>query len=173
MANEPTKLFAGDTAIWTRVQVDYPADAGWVLSYFFSFGSADPQKVDAVASGADHLLTLTPTITSAWAPGACHWMAQVALNGEVHTVDSGTFDVLPNPSQAYDRRTHAEKCLAAITAVIEGQMGDPIVEYEIDGVKAKKLPHEQLVALRAKYLSIVNRQKGKGLFSLHPVRFWP
>lgn len=173
MQNEPTKLYAGDTQSWTRVDADYPATDGWILTYFFALGPNEPTPVAAVASGADYLLTLTPTITSSWTPGICHWLAQVALNGEVHTVDEGAFDMLPNPTGAYDRRSHAEKCLAAITAVIEGQMADPIVEYEIDGVKAKKLPHDQLVALRAKYLSIVRRQKGGGLFTQHPVRFWP
>lgn len=173
MADEPSKLYAGDTVTWLRSQADYPADAGWLLSYFFSFGTGNPQKVDAVAAGADYQLTLDPATTTAWSPGTCHWMAQVSRAGEVHTVDSGTFEVLPNPTASYDRRTHAEKCLAAITAVIEGQMTDPIVEYEIDGVKAKKLPHDQLQKLRAHYLGIVRLQKGGKFFRQVPVEFWP
>jgi hypothetical protein len=173
LQNEPTKLRAGDTATWTRSDADYPATDGWTLSYFFSLGTEAPQKVDATPAGADYTLTLTADVTAPWSPVTCHWLARVAKSGEVHTVDEGSFDVLPNPTGAYDRRTHAEKCLAAITAVIEGQMGDPIVEYEIDGVKAKKLPHDQLVKLRAHYQGVVRRQKGGGLFRTYPVRFWP
>lgn len=173
MADEPTKLYAGDTVSWTRVQADYPASDGWVLTYYFALGSALPVPIAAAPAGPDHLLTIPAATSDAWAPGTCHWTARVAKAGETHTVGQGSFDVLPNPASAYDRRTHSEKCLAAITAVIEGRMGDPITEYEIDGVKAKKLPHAELVALRAHYKGLVRREKGGSMFRRMPVVFRP
>lgn len=171
MSTEPTQATAGDTLSWTRVQPDYPASAGWILTYYF--GLATTTKNVTATTNADGESFDVAVDLSTWGPGLWRWSARVSSGTQKITIDSGVLTLAPDPSTAYDRRSHAEKCLAAIEAVIEGQMGDPIVEYEIDGVKAKKLPHDQLVALRAKYLSIVNRQKGKGLFSLHPVRFWP
>lgn len=173
MADAPSKVYAGDSLSWTLVQPDYPASDGWILTVYFAVGTAEPVPVAATASGTDHLLTVPPDTTSGWAAGTCHWTARVAKAGETHTVDQGLFQVLPDPTVAADRRTHAEKCLAAITAVLEDRMGDPIVEYEIDGTKAKKLPHAELIKLRAHYLAVVRRQKGGSVFRQFPVRFLP
>lgn len=175
MADEPARVFRGDTPTWTRAQADYPSTNGWDLAYFFGVdAAAAPTKVDATPNAdGTYQVALTAAITGAFPVGTCHWMTQVSKASEVHTVGEGTIEVLPSPTEAYDRRTHAEKCLAAITAVLEKQVGDPIVEYEIDGVKAKKIPHDQLLKLRAHYKSLVNRQKNGTTLKRYPVRFWP
>jgi len=173
LADAPSKVYAGDSLSWTEVQADYPASDGWALTVYFAVGTAAPVPVAATPSGADHLVQVGAEVTAAWAAGTCHWTARVTKASETYTVSQGLFEVLPNPTVAADRRTHAEKCLAAITAVLEERMGDPIVEYEIDGTKAKKLPHDQLVKLRAHYLAVVRRQQGKPVFRQFPVRFWP
>lgn len=173
MADAPSKVYAGDTVAWTEVQADYPASDGWSLTVYFAVGTVEPVAIAATPSGADHLVTVLPATTSGWTAGTCHWTARVTKAGETHTVVQGLFEVLPDPTVAADRRSHAEKCLAAITAVLEERMGDPITEYEIDGTKAKKLPHAELIKLRAHYLAVVRRQKGKPVFTQFPVRFWP
>lgn len=173
LADEPSKVYAGDTVTWASSQADYPATAGWTLTYYLAIGTEIPADFAATAQGSDFLVTIPAATTAGWAPGTIHWVARVSKDTEVYTVGEGTIDVLPNPQGAYDRRTHAEKCLAAVTAVLEGLLADPITEYEIDGVKAKKIPHEQLVKLRAHYASLVRRQKGGGTFRQIPVRFWP
>lgn len=174
LADVPTKAYRGDSLSLTVSVPDYPATDGWALTFYPVLDATTaPTGVLATASGPDFQVDIAATVTATWPVGMLHWVARVTKGVEVHTVGEGNFQVLPNPAEAGDRRSHAEKCLAAITAVIEGRMGDPIVEYEIDGVKAKKLPHDQLIKLRGYYKGIVNRQNGGAVFRRVPVRFWP
>lgn len=169
MSIEPKQATAGDTLSWTRVQPDYPASAGWVLTYYFGLNTT--LKTVAATTNADGQSFDVALDLTAWDPGLWRWSARMVSATQKVTIDSGALTVAPDPSTAYDRRSHAEKCLAAIEAVIEGRMGDPIVQYEIDGVKAIKLPHAQLMELRGYYKAVVNRQAGKPIFASIPVRF--
>lgn len=167
---EPRSVTAGDSWSWTRALADYPASAGWTLTYYLSLGPAAPKTITCTADGDNHVATVAAT-ASDWAPGDYHWTSRVEKDGELHTADSGVLTVQPDPSATVDRRTHAEKCLAAVTAVLEGRTGDSIAEYEIDGVKAKHLAPADLLRLRGFYLRAVRRERGLPTHRVIPVRF--
>lgn len=171
--SEPRQVTAGDTWNWSRSESAYPASAGWVLTYYLAIADETPKTIACTpsVSGPDHVAELGADASASWAPGRYLWMARVAKGAERYTVGSGALDVLPDHTSAGDRRTTAAKCLAAITAVLERRMGDSIVEYEIDGVKAKHLPHNELLKLQGVYRRAVRRENGESTSRAIPVRF--
>lgn len=169
--SEPKVITAGDTATWTRTEALYPASLGWVLTYYLSLGAASPKVFSSTPSGADHLITVLPAVTATWYPGTYHWTVRASKAGEVHTTDSGTIVIAPDPTTAVDRRTHAERCLAVIEAALEASVGSATVEYEFDGVKVKK-DRSELVRIRDRYKAEVRAQRAKTqLFRPFPVVF--
>ena len=64
---EPSRVTAGDTITWLRSLADYPASAGWVLSYTL-INSAAKISITATASGADHLVTVAAATSAAYTP---------------------------------------------------------------------------------------------------------
>jgi hypothetical protein len=137
-----------------------------------AIGAETPQVVACQASGDDHAFSLSPAKTGSWKPGSYHWTARASLGEAVYTVGQGLLLVLPDPTSAYDRRTTEEKCLEAVTAVLERRVGDSIVEYELpDGVKAKHKSDEELLKLQAYYKNAVRLQRGGRVLRTIPVCF--
>ena len=174
LTTEPAAIIAGDTLAWTKSVADYSAADGWALSYVLLSSGKTPITISTTADGADHAVSVAATITAAYAPATYRWTSFVTKAGERKTIESGTVAILPNPAtqtNAYDPRTHAEKCLVAIEAVLEGRMADPIVEYQIGNRMAKKIPHGELMKLRAVYKAEVRRERGAPMMTTIPVRF--
>ena len=170
---EPKVLQAGDTWTWTRSEPDYPASAGWILTYYFALAGEDPKTVVAAASGDDFQATVA-ALNTTWPSGYYRWTARVALAAEVHTVDSGGLKVIPDPMTATDRRSYEEKVVAILEPALLKCAGDTIVEYEFDGVKVKK----DVTAARAELQRCYDilrerrrRQRGEAFFTQMPVVF--
>lgn len=156
---EPATLRAGDTATWTRSLPDYPATAGWVLSYALVKDGARI-TFSASASGADHLVSVAPATTALWAAGVYTWSAKVSLAGAVHTIATGTVEILADYSAAVaglDARSHARITLNALEAWIEGR-DIAVAEYQIAGRTLKTIPIEQLLKLRDSYRREVRQE---------------
>jgi len=157
--SEPAQVRAGDTIKWTIALGDYPASEGWVLSYALvktgtqiTFGSS--------ASGDDHLVNVAPATSGAWAAGKYSFAARVSKAGDVHTVRTGTIEILPSfaaQSSGYDARSHARKTLEALEAWIEGR-DIAVAEYEIAGRRMRTIPIADLIALRDKYRAEVQAE---------------
>jgi len=155
---EPSSVNAGDTWRWTRSLADYPASAGWALSYTLINASAKI-TVNASASGDDHAVTVAAATTAGYAAGTYDWRARVSKAGEVYTVGEGRLTVRNAFSAAtFDARTHARKTLDAIEAVIEGRASSAVAEYTIAGRSLKHIPVADLLALRDKYRAEVLRE---------------
>jgi hypothetical protein len=155
---EPSSVNAGDTWRWTRSLADYPASAGWALSYTLINASAKI-TVNASASGDDHAVTVAAATTAGYAAGTYDWRARVSKAGEVYTVGEGRLTVRNAFSAAtFDARTHARKTLDAIEAVIEGRASSSTAEYTIAGRSLKHIPVADLLALRDKYRAEVLRE---------------
>ena len=135
---EPQSLRLGDTASWSRSLADYPASAGWVLSYAL-VKSGTRITFTASASGDDHLVSVPAATTTGWAAGTYQWQARVSKAGEAYTIGTGSIELLVDfatQASGYDARSHARKTLEAIKAWIEGRdMG--VAEYEIAGRRLK------------------------------------
>lgn len=150
-ALEPTTVNAGDTWRWTRSLSDYPASAGWVLSYTLINAGAKI-TVNASAFGDDHLVTVSAATTAGYTPGTYDWRARVSKAGEVFTVSEGRITVRnAYAGSTFDARSHARKTLDNIEAVIEGRATSATLEYEIAGRRMKYIPVAELLSLRDKY----------------------
>lgn len=155
---EPTTANAGDTWRWSRTLADYPASAGWALSYTLINGTAKI-TINASALGDDHAVTVSAATSAGYTAGSYDWRARVSRAGEIYTVGEGRITVRNAFGGAtFDARTHARKTLEAIEAVIEGRASSATLEYSIAGRTLKHIPMADLLSLRDKYRAEVARE---------------
>ncbi len=145
---EPSQVAAGDTILWTKVLPEYPASEGWVLKYALR----GPAVVDVTATpdGDDHLVS-TSGVTVA---GTYFVQGYVEKDSERHTVFSGQIKATPNlvtAGENYDGRSHAQKVIDAVEAVIEGRASKAQLEMWVDGEKLAYATHADLMTFRNKY----------------------
>lgn len=154
---EPTTITPGDTVKWTRTLPDYPADAGWVLSYEFVKASTRI-TVTGGASGADHAVTISSATSAAYVAGTYDWRARVTKAGEVYTVASGRTVIKPSFAAATDARSQMRIALEAIEATLAGRATTATAEYEIAGRRLKFISPTELLVLRDRYRIDVARE---------------
>lgn len=171
---EPQTITAGDSVTWERTVNGYPSGQNWSLTYFLQMNGQPVVSVPAVNASDDAFaISVDAETTKAWAPGQYAWRAVVFGTGpnagQRFTVDAAELQVLPDPTQTYDSRSHWRKCYDAITAVLEGRMADPVVRYKIGDTEAQKLPHADLIKLQAYYASRLRTEAGRPVFTSHRV----
>ena len=88
----PDTITAGDSYAITLSLSDYPATAGWSLSY--ALAGAAVLTVTSTASGANHLLTLTAAQTATLGDGLYQYRVRAAQGSTVETVTTGTCTVV-------------------------------------------------------------------------------
>lgn len=173
--SEPSRVVAGDTWSWMRQDQAFLPSAGYSLTYVFTCMGHDPVAVTATQQDASTFVaTVPPATTAAISAGTWKWTAFATKGTDRWTAGTGVLIVDPDPAQATaatETRTHNEICLAAIRAVLQRKMADPLVEYEIEGFKAKHLSHEKLIDLEVIYCARVRRERGGSPVRLIPVRF--
>lgn len=163
LRTEPASIRAGDSADWRLALPDYPAGAGWVVTYTLV---RDGAKISIVgtAEGDEHRFHPLPAETAAWTPGGYHWQARVSNGTDAYTVRTGTIDILPDFSAltagGMDARTHAQRTLAAIEAWIESH-DLAVAELEIAGRRMKSIPMSDLLLLRDRYRREVRAASGQ------------
>ena len=159
---EPLALRAGDSATWRISLCDYPAGAGWVLSYALLSASAPKITFAAAADGDDHLVTLTAATTATWAAARYSMMATVSDGTDRATVRLADIVVLPDLTAAanYDGRSHARKMLEAIEAALESRATAEqldLIELSIYN-RTSKRGQGVLLEYRSKYRAEVARE---------------
>ena len=144
---EPTQIRAGDTIKWEKTLDDYPAGGSeWVLKYAFR-GTAGVIDVTATADGTDHLVSIAPATSTSYASGHYDVLGFVEKGSDRYTIFTGRIE-----GSSYDGRTHTKKVLDKIEAVLESRATKEILESMIEGVQIKRIPHEELILMRSKYL---------------------
>lgn len=158
--DEPAAITAGDTVAWRKTLADYPASASWVLTYALR-NATDRIDITASASGADHQVSVAASVSRAWAPGRYDWAAYATKAGERYEVARGQITVRPNLQQAtsIDGRSHAQRTLDAIEAVIEGRATKDQEEYTIGDRSLKRTPLADLVMLHKRYQRLVSNER--------------
>ena len=124
---EPGEIVAGDTLIWKRTDLgtDY-ANGTHALSYKARLEGtgATVITITASASGDDYLVSVAAGTTASYATGVYRWQAYITRTSDSArvTIDSGTFEVLPNRSaNTADPRSHAKTMLDKIESVLSGR----------------------------------------------------
>lgn len=134
--------------------------------------------IEATHDGDQHVFSVPASETAAWDPGRYWYALRAAKGDEVHEVADGQVSVLVDLTQAeagFDNKTHVEKVLAAIEAVIEGRAAIDQQMYMINNRQLQRTSIDQLLRLRRKYRNELGRirmaERGQGLGRLVKVRF--
>ena len=154
-SSEAMEVAAGDTIKWTKCFPNYPASAGWVLSYSLRNAQSqiDISGAMITASGDCFAVSVAPTDSATWADGDYDYQAYVTNGADRYTVEVGRIRVLQNlATQAtVDNRSHNQKMLDAIVSLLENRATADVDEYSIDNVHLKKMPVQDLETWRARY----------------------
>ncbi len=146
------QIRVGDTLEFTTSLTDYPASAGWVLTYrLVPRASGTAITIVGTASGDDHRTSAAASTTALWTAGEYSWAGYVDKAGEHYVVDSGTVTLLPNMATAtsYDSRSPARQALDAINAALATYAEKAhVVEYEIGGRRMKFASQGELLVAR-------------------------
>jgi len=164
----PDPITAGTTITYTRTYADFPASS-WALKLILAGKSI--LAVDAVASGSDFVITITPAQSAILDAGNYQWVERVTSAGVVHDAASGTVVVKPNlaTASAGSLQSADEKMLEIVELAISGQLTDGIASYQIAGRMVSKIPIDELLRLRTGLRQAV-KAAGTGTPS-RPVRF--
>lgn len=159
MAGIPDSITAGTTLAFTLALTAYPASS-WSATLILR----GPQSIDLAATPDDalHLFRAPATDTENWKAGEYWYAIRVTDGLDVHEVDSGAFTVAPDLAAAdvdYDGRTHAQRTLEAIEAVIEGRASKDQDSYRINNRELRRTSISQLLKLRDVYRQEVRRQR--------------
>lgn len=152
---EPLVITAGDSVTWTRSFYDYPANAGWVLSYAL-VKDAVRIVITGTASGSDHLISVTAATTAAWTAGTYVAQGYVtkAATSERYQVFSAELTIATNfatQSSGYDSRSHAKKVLDAIEAVLESRASKSVQNWSGLEQSFSLIPTPDLLVMRSNY----------------------
>lgn len=149
--HEPQYLTSGLTWQWRKSLTEYPASAGWTVSYLFS-GPAGGFEVVAVADGDGHAVNESAAAT-ATRPAGEYRVAGVARKGDdAFGFFTGAITVAALPNASGATQTSDERILAAVTASLEGRLtGSGYEEVTVDGTHVKHIPVAELEKIRSRY----------------------
>lgn len=162
-----SQLIVGDSLNMLDTYADYPASEGWTLKTTFTPRLSTSAKITLTATpeGDAYRTQVAPSTTATWVAGDYSVQQWVEKSGQRVTVATGSVKLLPDPASVapgYDDRSHLEKMIANIEAMLEGKTTKDVQEYSIAGRMLKHIPINELIALRDKYkhqLAAENRSK--------------
>jgi hypothetical protein len=138
---EPASVVAGDSIAWRITLPDYPASAGWVLSYVL-INAAGKISITSAADGDDHLVSIAAATSAAYASGDYTWQSAVTLGADRYTLSRGSIKIRPNlaaQAAGFEARSTARKALDDLRAALVTWLASngQVQEYEIAGRKMK------------------------------------
>lgn len=116
----------------------------------------------ATAEGSQHRLHATAAATAAWAPGDYWFTVRATRGADVVEVEQGQLTITPDLAAAgatFDGRTHAQRCLEAIEAVLEKRASLDQERYRINNRELYRTPVADLMRMRDLYRAEVRREK--------------
>lgn len=155
----PDKIGAGLTFDKLVTQTAYPAPV-WVLSAALRGPGA--MNLTASAEGTQHRLTVSAATTANWVPGLYSYSVRVTDGTDVFEIEAGQLEITPDLTSAaegHDGRTHAQRTLEAIEAVIEKRASLDQERYRINNRELYRTPIADLLKLRDLYRAEVRREQ--------------
>lgn len=160
--NIPLKLTAGDIWTWTDSLSDYPATL-WTLTYYFR-GPTSLAAAVGVASGTDHVVTVTAAITASLAQGLYDWQARANLiltATTIETVASGRLTVAANlANAAVDHRSFNVRVTEALKAVIENRATTDQLSMSIAGRSLSRMGWDELLSAYDRFSRLALSEMG-------------
>lgn len=154
-----TTILAGDTFTHTLENDDYDG------TYTAHLKLRGASTINIAGTKSDGVYTFTETAanTAAWTVGKYLYVIYVSDGTTEKTLETGSVDIeyRPDLNPASDIRTHAEKTLDAIEAVIEGRATVDQQSYTIKGRTLTRMSLDDLLKFRQIYRNEVRREQGK------------
>lgn len=163
----PTEIVLGDFAQWkiTKYSSDYPNTAHTLTFIARSATGANLEfTITATNTDDDYLFTATSATTAAYTAGHYHYQIEVLETSSSNRIvlDQGEIDILVDLDvNAVDPRTHEEKMLQKIEAVLENRADGDISSYSIAGRSLTKMTPDELLTWRDYYRRAVKAEKRK------------
>lgn len=158
MAGIPQSTTAGTTLALSLALTAYPPP-DWSATLILR----GAQSIDLTSQpeGRLHSFTAAAEVTADWKPGDYWYSVRVTDGDSVHEVETGTLTIAPDLAAMaeFDGRTHAERTLQAIEAVIEGRASKDQDSYRINNRELRRTSISQLLKLRDVYRQEVRRQR--------------
>lgn len=159
----PNLIKAGITFNFRMNLTAYPASSGWsLIAYLRGATSID---IVSTAQGNLHIFNVPASITKNYKAGHYGYsLRAIHTTDEVVEIDTGVVEVktdLASLSEQTDLRSHAQKTLAALEAVIEGRASLDQERYRINNRELYRTPLDTLIKLRNQYRAEVANEKAK------------
>ena len=172
----PTALTAGADWKWTRTFADFdPADVS-ACSFYFS-GPAS-FSIAATVGADDFSVSVAASTTAEYTAGLYQWVARVTVSGVIYDAESGTLQLLPDPSVTGDQASFAAKMVANIEAELLARVtgdGSGHDSYSIAGGGGSrsltKLSVRDLQMMLAQYRAQVAMERNGGTLPPYAVEF--
>lgn len=169
----PQTWSAGIRTTFQLALTAYPASQGWQAVLYLR--GADAIDVLSVADNNLHVFDVTSAVSTAWKAGHYGYSLRVKRGAdadlEMDEIESGVVQIMAdvlNLSAGQDFRSHAQRTLDAIEAVLESRATMDQERYRINNRELYRTPIETLKKLRDQYRAEVAREiakaKGKSLF---------
>ncbi len=161
---EPDRFAAGDLVMWRRTDLEAYAGVAFDLKYVFRPATGGETTVEATAtvSGTEYRISLGSTVTAAMAAGRWYWSAYLIRVSDSQRVqiDDGETTVEANRAlDPSDTRSHAQRTLDAIQAVIEGRATEDVQSYTIGGRQINKMGPDDLIRWKNHYRQEVEAEQ--------------
>jgi len=163
----PKSIVIGDFVQFklTEYSTDY-ANTAHTMTFMARSGTGANVEFSIVAtnSGDDYLFTAASTVTANYVAGLYHYQIEVLETSSSNriVVDQGELDVTVDLDvNAVDPRTHAEKMLQKIEAVLENRADADVSSYSIAGRSLTKMSPEELLTWRDNYRREVKAYRRK------------
>ena len=163
----PRAIVIGDLVQFklTQFSSDYPNTSHSMTFMARSGTGANVEfSIAATNSGDDYLFTADSATTAAYTAGLFHYQVEVLETSSSNRiiVDQGELDVTVDLDvNAVDPRTHAEKMLQKIEAVLENRSDADVSSYSIAGRSLTKMSPEELLTWRDNYRREVKAHRRK------------
>jgi hypothetical protein len=160
----PSILVAGDAWLWKRTDLTDYATASYALTYTFRLEGTGATSIAVTASesGDEYRVEVAAATTAAYTVGVYQWQEYITRSSDSArlTLSEGTCEVVANRSAATtDPRSHAQKVLTAIEAVIEGTASKELASYTVDGIAINRRSIEELTRMREAYRYEVDEER--------------
>jgi len=160
----PPLLVAGDTWLWKRTDLTDYATASYALTYTFRLEGTGSTSIAVTASesGDEYRVEVAAATTAGYTVGVYQWQEYITRSSDSArlTLSEGTCEVVANRAAATtDPRSHAQKVLAAIEAVIEGTASKELASYTVDGIAINRRSIDELMRMRDSYRYEVDEER--------------
>jgi len=163
----PRAIVIGDLVQFklTEFSSDYPNTSHSMTFMARSGTGANVEfSIAATNSGDDYLFSASSNATAAFTAGLYHYQIEVLETSSNNRLilDQGELDVTVDLDvNAVDPRTHAEKMLQKIEAVLENRADADVSSYSIAGRSLTKMSPEELLTWRDNYRREVKAHRRK------------